>query len=143
RSIIGVRLSLSASVIAELLSSFRFFSTFIHDTSMKSSKHSAEKQPELIQRLIRPFQSFAHAEGTSGIVLILCTVVALVWANSPWAASYTELWETHLTIGIGEYALSKSLLHWIDDGLMSVFFFLVGLEIKREVIVGELASFKQ
>jgi len=70
-------------------------------------------------------------------------VVALVWANSPWAASYTDFWETRLTVGVEGAALSKSLLHWINDGLMVIFFLVVGLEIKREVLVGELASIRR
>ena len=70
-------------------------------------------------------------------------VVALVWANSPFAASYVSLWDTRLTIGIGDLTFSMTLLHWINDGLMAVFFFVVGLEIKREVLVGELASVRR
>jgi Na+:H+ antiporter, NhaA family len=96
--------------------------------------------PPLIEHLLRPFQRFAATESSGGIVLLICTVVALVWANSPWADSYHALWETSLTIGAGSHVLTLSLHHWINDGLMAVFFFLVGLEIKREMLVGELAS---
>jgi NhaA family Na+:H+ antiporter len=64
----------------------------------------------------------------------------MAWANSPWAPGYFDLWELKLTVGVEQFALSKSLHHWINDGLMAVFFFLVGLEIKREFLVGELAS---
>ncbi len=77
------------------------------------------------------------------MLLIAAAVVALVWANSPWAASYTALWETRLTIGTDGVAVSKTLLHWINDGLMAIFFLVVGLEIKREVLVGELASIRR
>ncbi|HUH11615.1 MAG TPA: Na+/H+ antiporter NhaA [Longimicrobiales bacterium] len=90
--------------------------------------------------LLRPFQRFFGLEAASGILLLLAAVVALVWANSPWSASYFHLWETHLVVGLGDFVLDKSLHHWINDGLMAVFFFVVGLEIKREVLVGELAS---
>jgi Na+:H+ antiporter, NhaA family len=66
--------------------------------------------------------------------------VALVWANSPWGESYAALWHTKLTVGIGDFSLTKDLTHWINDGLMAIFFLVVGLEIKREVLVGELSS---
>lgn len=91
-------------------------------------------------RLIRPFQEFFQTEAASGALLLASAVIALVWANSPWGATYQALWETKLTIGPEGAALSKSLLHWINDGLMVLFFLLVGLEIKRELLVGELSS---
>jgi NhaA family Na+:H+ antiporter len=94
----------------------------------------------LIEHLLRPFQRFAATESSGGIVLLICTIVALAWANSPWAESYHRLWEIPLTVGAGSRQLTLSLHHWINDGLMAVFFFLVGLEIKREMLVGELAS---
>jgi NhaA family Na+:H+ antiporter len=96
-----------------------------------------------IDSVLQPIQRLLKAEQTGGIILIVCTVVALVWANSPWSESYHALWETHLRIGIPGFELDKSLHHWINDGLMALFFFFVGLEIKREVLVGELASLKQ
>ena len=82
-----------------------------------------------IRRILRPFQEFAQTEASSGILLLLSTVVALAWANSPSATSYTELWHTQATVGLGAFVLSKDLLHWINEGLMGVFFFVVGLEI--------------
>ncbi|MEX0893530.1 MAG: Na+/H+ antiporter NhaA [Gemmatimonadota bacterium] len=93
--------------------------------------------------LVRPFQTFFALESASGLLLLSTAVVALVWANSPWAASYFDLWETHVVVGGGGLVIDKSLHHWINDGLMAVFFFVVGLEIKREVLVGELASPRQ
>jgi Na+:H+ antiporter, NhaA family len=96
----------------------------------------------LIEHLLRPFQRFAATESSGGIVLLICTVLALAWANSPWADSYHGLWETPLTVGVGTRVLTLSLHHGINDGLMAVFFFLVGLEIKREMLVGELASWR-
>jgi NhaA family Na+:H+ antiporter len=89
------------------------------------------------------FQQFTRLQAASGILLLLATVVALVWANSAWGHGYFELWETYLTISLGDFSLSESLLHWVNDGLMVIFFFVVGLEIKREILVGELASFKR
>jgi Na+:H+ antiporter, NhaA family len=94
-------------------------------------------------RILRPIVEFTQLEASSGILLALCTVVALFWANSAWSASYTNLWQTPVAVGIGSSGLSKPLLLWINDGLMAVFFFLVGLEIKRELIIGELSQWRQ
>jgi NhaA family Na+:H+ antiporter len=93
-----------------------------------------------VERIVRPFQDFAHKQSSGGILLIVATAVALIWANSPWAESYAALWHTKLTVGVGDFSVSKDLTHWINDGLMAIFFFVVGLEIKREVLVGELSS---
>ena len=86
------------------------------------------------------FQQFTRLQAASGILLLLATALALLWANSPWSEGYFEFWHTYLSISLGSLTLKESLLHWVNDGLMVVFFFLVGLEIKREVLVGELAS---
>jgi len=93
--------------------------------------------------LLRPFQEFFAQEAAGAVLLMVCTGVALAWANSPWSDSYVHLWETRLSFSLGEAGISKSLHHWINDGLMAVFFFVVGLEIKREFQVGELASARQ
>jgi NhaA family Na+:H+ antiporter len=89
------------------------------------------------------FEWFVHSEVTGSILLLACTVVALVWANSPWADSYVEVLHTYVGVSWGEAAFKLSLHHWINDGLMVVFFFVVGLEIKRELVVGELSSFNK
>jgi NhaA family Na+:H+ antiporter len=96
-----------------------------------------------VRSFLMPFQEFAKAESSSGIVLILATVIALLWANSPWAESYHSLWATPVAIRVGTLAVDKPLLLWINDGLMAIFFFVVGLEIKRELIDGEFSSPKQ
>jgi Na+:H+ antiporter, NhaA family len=96
-----------------------------------------------VERLVRTFQEFARLEASGGILLIGCTVVALAWANSPWAGSYFHLWHTDPTFGFAGKQMSKPLHFWINDGLMALFFLLVGLEIKRETLVGELASFRK
>ena len=93
-----------------------------------------------LARLRRPFDEFVQAEASGGIVLFVCAVAAMVWANSPAANSYHQAWERTFTIGLQPWALTLSLHEWINDALMAVFFFVVGLEIKREVLVGELAS---
>lgn len=93
-----------------------------------------------IDRILSPFQEFFQQEASSGILLIIATLIALAWANSLWAESYHSFWHTPVTVSFGGFGISKDLLHWINDGLMAVFFFVVGLEIKREVLVGELSS---
>ena len=96
-----------------------------------------------IERLVRPFQEFAKLEASGGVLLIGCTVAALIWANSPWAGSYFHLWHTNLTFDRIGGLLAKPLHFWINDGLMALFFLLIGLEIKRETLVGELASLRK
>ena len=96
-----------------------------------------------IDVLIDPFTRFAEMEASGGILLLTATVIALVWANSPWEHSYHAIWETEVTAGLGRTVLTWSRHLWVNDGLMSIFFFLVGLEIKRELLIGELSSFKQ
>lgn len=98
-------------------------------------------QPKtLLQSITAPFRQFIRNDSSSGILLILSTVVALVWANSPLAPAYFDLWDTPVSISIGEDSFSKPLLLWVNDGLMAIFFFTIGLEIKKEVIDGELST---
>ena len=93
----------------------------------------------LARRVGRPVRNFLRIEAAGGILLLIATVVALVWANSPWSDVYHEILETHITIEVGDLLhLDESVLHWINDALMAIFFFVVGLEIKRELVVGEL-----
>jgi NhaA family Na+:H+ antiporter len=94
----------------------------------------------VVQRILRPFQQFAQRETSSGIVLLACAAVALAWANSPWGGSYERLWGQIVTVGHPQFGLAMSLHHWINDGLMVIFFFVVGLEIKRELLIGELST---
>src|SRR5436309_9037716 len=91
-----------------------------------------------IRRWMQPLVRFLHVESAAGIVLLICTALALVVANSPWGPDWQAFWKTHLSIGVGKYHLDESLLHWVNDGLMTIFFFVVGLEIKREIVDGEL-----
>ncbi len=86
------------------------------------------------------FARFAQNEASSGILLMLSAVVALAWANSPWSNSYFQTWQTQFTVAIGSFSIDKPILLWINDGLMAIFFFMVGLEIKREFLIGELAT---
>ncbi len=97
-----------------------------------------EQEPAL-ERVVRPFQRFFKEEAAGGIVLIFCAVAALVWANV-WEHNYESLWETQMRLGIGDYFIEESLHFWINDALMAIFFFVVGLEIKREMVGGGLSS---
>jgi NhaA family Na+:H+ antiporter len=92
---------------------------------------------------LTPFQKFVKIEGFSGILLLLSTVIALVWANSSFGNTYSELWDYKIGISSESFELKKPLLLWINDGLMAIFFFLIGLEIKREILIGELNSVKK
>lgn len=100
-------------------------------------------QEPIIDRFVRPFEKFARLEASSGILLLICTAISLALANSIWATDFASIWQVKITIGIGIHALSKELIFWINDGLMAVFFFVIGLEIKRELMEGELASFRK
>src|SRR5262249_18860394 len=93
-----------------------------------------------IRRLVAPFARFMKVESSGGLVLLACTMAALALANSSLAADFQAFWQAPLGIAAGDFALSKPLLLWINDGLMTLFFFVVGLEIKRELIGGELAD---
>lgn len=91
-------------------------------------------------KLTKLFIDFFESEKTSGIILILCTLTSISIANSYFGKDYLELWHTKISIGIGTFSLKYSLEHWINDGLMTVFFLLIGLEIERELYIGELSS---
>ena len=92
---------------------------------------------------VRPITKFVQVESFGGILLFSAAVIALLWANSPFSDSYVNLWNYELGFEIGNFNISKNLLHWINDGLMVIFFFLIGLEIKREILIGELNSLKK
>ena len=98
--------------------------------------------PLKLSNLLRPFEDFFKSQVAGGLVLIAATALALFLANSPLADAYHRFWELQLFVGLPDFGLSKSLHHWINDGLMAVFFFVVGLEIKRELLAGELASLR-
>ena len=95
------------------------------------------------RRIIKPFEDFFRHESSSGVILIVFSLIAIFLANSPYAVDYERFIHYKLTIGFSNLSLSKSLLHWVNDGLMVIFFFLVGMEIKRELVVGELNSVKK
>lgn len=90
----------------------------------------------------RSFEHFVHNSSTGGVLLMICAVLALLFANVPALQHITEIWHTPIGLSIGSFQLEMSLLHWVNDGLMAIFFFVVGLEIKREMMVGELRSLR-
>lgn len=111
------------------------------------NQHPSQEALPAVQRLAEKaferLDRFLHIEAVSGIVLLIAAVIALIWANSPFASSYEHLWHTPLSFGLGEQVISYSLHFWINDALMTVFFLVVGMEIRRELHEGSLASFRQ
>lgn len=96
-----------------------------------------------LERILTPFEEFIHRQTTMGMLLIACAVIALAIGNSPLAEDYHHLMEIKAGLFSGGWRIEHSLHHWINDGLMTIFFFVVGLEIKREILVGELSSIRQ
>ena len=103
-------------------------------------KHEIKK---LARKIYRPFENFFHLQASGGILLVIFSLIAILWANLPFSDIYFNFWHQELVFGYGSFIISKPLLHWVNDGLMAVFFFMVGLEIKREILAGELSVFKE
>jgi len=102
-----------------------------------------KKNNEVVRTILDPFQRFFKIESSGGIVLLLFTIIAIAWTNSSFSDSYYYLWEQKISFSIAGFTLSESLKLWINDGLMAIFFFVVGLEIKRELMIGELSAGKK
>ena len=117
------------------------FTTLTHFVPMASPQLLPENRP--VDGLLKPINQFIRLEASSGVVLMVMAILALVLANTALSESYFNTLQIPLTVGFGDFMIQKPLLLWINDGLMAIFFFLVGLEIKREVLVGELSSPKQ
>ena len=98
----------------------------------------SETERPLPRLVVRPLQAFLETERSGAILLLLAAATALIWANSPWSATYDRILHERLTIGVGRWAISEDLQHWVNDGLMALFFYVVGLEIKREFVSGHL-----
>jgi len=96
-----------------------------------------------MRQLLSPIQRFLAIQAASGLVLIAATVAALLWANSPWAANYHTLWHTDLAISLGDRTFARPLAFWVNDGLMTIFFFVVGLEVHREIHEGALSGLRR
>lgn len=103
---------------------------------MSDSPARLPKEP--IDRFTKAFGRFLRIEAGAGVVLLLCAIVALAASNSPWSGGFVAFWETPVGISAGEFDYVRSLKHWINDGLMTLFFFVVALELKREIVLGEL-----
>ncbi len=112
-----------------------------HDARIHQTWINSERS--IPTRFVRPFVRFTEVSASSGIVLLIAAIVALVWANGPFADTYKTFWDTHLDITLGSFHFDESLKHVVNDGLMAIFFFVVGLEIKRELVVGDLRDRKQ
>ena len=110
------------------------------------AKKAAASRPSskpVVAKLLTPVQEFIRTESASGVLLIGAAALAFAWANSPWAASYFALLDLPFSLRFGAWSLEKPLLLWVNDLLMAGFFFVIGLEIKREVLVGELAGWRR
>ena len=94
------------------------------------------------KRVATPFEHFLHAQTTTGIILMGMTILALILANTPLTEAYGDFFHTEVNLSVGSWQLSHNIHHWINDGLMAIFFFMIGLEIKREILVGELSNIK-
>ncbi len=114
-----------------------------HDGQMPPATSNTTVLEKAFKKIITPFDEFIRRETTSGLLLLVCTILALAVANFGFYDAYQHLLHTSVSIGIGDWTLEKSIHHWINDGLMALFFFVVGLEIKREVIVGELSDIRK
>lgn len=98
---------------------------------------------EPIDVLIKPLNSFLHVEAASGVVLLICAFAALAAANSAYSYEFLAFWKTPIGLSIGDFSLLHPLKHWINDGLMAIFFFVIGLEVKREIALGELQDIRR
>ena len=94
------------------------------------------------RRVLRPLQEFLSTSTASGTLLLFAALAALAWANSPWGSVYEDLWSTPLELSFGDWVIGEDLRHWVNDGLMTLFFLVVGLEIKREFLTGELQEWR-
>lgn len=115
---------------------------WLPDTRRPRRPENETREP-LIEPLLRPVVRFMEIQSAGGIVLLLCTIVALFLANSPWSVEFARFWKTPIGFRVGGFDLQMTLLHWINDGLMTVFFFVIGLEIKREIVLGELSNLRK
>jgi len=110
---------------------------------LNSEKFVVSTRQLVADQILKPTQQFFRKEAASSILLIAATIIALIWVNSDVGETYHRFWHIKISFTFAHFHISKTLLHWVNDGLMSLFFFTVGLEIKREILVGELATPKK
>lgn len=108
-----------------------------------SARPSRPSLGALVRPVVQPVQEFISTEASGGLLLMVAAVFAIAWANSPWSGTYHHLLERHLVVDVGFYRVDESVHWWVNDVAMVVFFFLMGLEIKRELVVGELNSVRR
>lgn len=110
---------------------------------MTETNLPTSRSKRLALQIIGPFQAFVRSGSLGGLFLLLAALLAFAWANSPWAATYNGILSEYLSLNLGDWSLRLSLAHWVNDGLMAIFFLMVGLELKRELITGELSQPRQ
>ena len=98
--------------------------------------------PLPIDKIVQPITRFLHIQAASGVVLLICAIIALIAANSPWSSAFLGFWKTEIGFTAGDFEFRHSLKHLINDGLMVIFFFVIGLEVKREIVHGQLGQLK-
>jgi NhaA family Na+:H+ antiporter len=113
------------------------------DVAGPASARRAQVREFVARRLVAPAQAFVHTEVSGGVVVLLAAMVAFAWANSPWNEAYFDLWHSEVTLRTGIVTIHEDLGHLVNDGLMAIFFFVIGLETKREILHGELASIRK
>lgn len=101
-----------------------------------------EQTKEIVNTVLSPFERFLKRQSSNGILLLIAAIIAMMWSNSSYSELYFAMWDKQLTLGLGAFSVSEPLILWVNDGLMALFFFVVGLEIKREVMAGELSTIK-
>jgi len=112
-------------------------------TTMSEPLRQPSRAQLLTDRALATLERFLHVEAVSGVVLLIAAAAALLWANSSWSVSYDALWHTPVSFGVGPWVASQSLHFWINDGLMTIFFLVVGMEIRREIHEGALSDLRQ
>ena len=110
----------------------------VTDSSSKGINHA--RWEKSFDKILTPFEEFIHQQTTSGLLLMGTAILALILANSGYSSAYQHFTHTPIGLNIGGWIIEKTLHHWVNDGLMALFFFIVGLELKRELLVGELAN---
>lgn len=110
---------------------------------LNPNKYVKSTRQLVADQILRPAQQFFKKEASSSVLLIAATIIALVWSNSDIGETYHGFWHAEVSFAFGQFSISKTIIHWVNDGLMALFFFTVGLEIKREILVGELATPKK